>query len=68
MINISLDDITGKGKSLYKMAILAGKRAEEISQGAGPLVKTQINEKATTTALKEILANKIEYKKSKKTK
>ena len=68
MINISVDEISRKDKSLYKMAILAGRRAEEISQGAGVLVESKSNEKPTTIALKEILADKVEYKKSKKTK
>lgn len=66
MVNISLDQITGNHNSLFKIAILAGRRAEEISQGAGVLVDNVANEKPTTIALQEILENKIDYKIRKK--
>jgi DNA-directed RNA polymerase omega subunit len=66
MINLSLDEIAGKDKSIFKMAILAGRRAEEISQGAGILVEGVSAEKPTTIAIQEIIENKVEYKEKKK--
>jgi len=62
MINMGIDDLKSKTNSVYKLAILAAKRAQELNQGSEKLIEASIFEKPTTTALREILANKITYK------
>ena len=47
--------------SLYKMVLLAAKRALELSQGAPPLVETTQKQPAMV-ALEEIRAGKISYR------
>lgn len=53
--------------SIYKLVLLAAKRANELAGGAQPLVKTDAK-KAPTVALEEIGAHKVRYEvtKSKK--
>lgn len=63
MITIGVDELMKKTSSIYKLAILASRRAYELSQGSGRLIDTEeLNAKVTTVALKEILAGKITYK------
>ena len=51
--------------SVYKLVILASKRALEIAEGQPKLVEDEASVKPSTVALHEIAAGKIEAKKSK---
>ena len=52
--------------SMYKLVILAAKRAQELGQGSEKLVDVDSpNTKLTTIALKEIKEGKISYKEKK---
>lgn len=62
MINIGVDELMKKTNSIYKLAILASRRAYELSQGSGRLVEIDPNAKLSTIALQEILSGKITYK------
>lgn len=46
--------------SLYKLTLAAAGRANELAQGAMPLVKSQ-SKKVSTIALMEIAAGKVRY-------
>lgn len=46
--------------SLYKLTLAAAARANELAQGAMPLVKSQ-SKKVSTLALMEISAGKVRY-------
>ena len=46
---------------MYKLVVLAAKRAKEISDGAPPLVQMD-NKKVTSIALEEIRQGKVLYK------
>ena len=65
MIDINFDEFKAKADSVYQLARLAGKRAEEICQGSQQLVDAPLGTKATTIALKEICENKVSLKKIK---
>ncbi|HOG23866.1 MAG: DNA-directed RNA polymerase subunit omega [Candidatus Omnitrophica bacterium ADurb.Bin292] len=72
MAYIALEKILPQSKdaSLYKTVLIAATRANELAQGAQPLVKTE-SKKAATVALLEMAAQKVKYvevkPKSKKT-
>ncbi|HQB94348.1 MAG TPA: DNA-directed RNA polymerase subunit omega [Candidatus Omnitrophota bacterium] len=72
MAYIALEKILPQTKdaSLYKTVLTAAARANELAQGAQPLVKTD-SRKAATVALQEMAAKKVKYveikAKSKKT-
>lgn len=67
MEDISRDELLDKTKaSVYKLVILATKRALEIAEGAPPLVDVDVNVKPTTIALMEIAQGKVKYKEPKK--
>ncbi len=51
--------------SIYKLVILASKRALEIAEGQPKLVADDASVKPSTVALHEIAAGKIEAKRSK---
>ncbi|MDD5119759.1 MAG: DNA-directed RNA polymerase subunit omega [Candidatus Omnitrophica bacterium] len=51
--------------SIYKLVILASKRALEIAEGQPKLVADDASVKPSTVALHEIEANKVEARKSK---
>jgi len=55
-----------KHDSVYKLVILASKRALELAEGQPQLVATEKFLKPSTIALYEIAEGKIEYRKSKK--
>jgi len=48
--------------SVYKLVILASRRAVELGTGSEKLVDAEPNTKLTSIALKEIIENKISYK------
>ncbi len=68
MINIGVDELMKKTNSIFKLAILASRRAYELSQGSGKLVEIEPNAKISTIALQEILSGKITYKEKAKEK
>jgi len=62
MIFISMDELIDKAGSIYKLTVLAARRAAELNQGATPLVDLPLATKPTTVALAEIRAGKVAYK------
>ena len=53
--------LRGKDTSLYKLILTAAARANELAQGAQPLIQTS-SKKVSTIALEEIAAGKVSYK------
>lgn len=49
-----------RSSSLYKLVLLAAARANELVQGAQPLIKSE-SKKVSTIALQEISAGKVYY-------
>jgi len=58
--------IKEKQGSIYKLVVLASRRALELGAGSQKLVDTPANAKLTTVALKEIVEGKVSYKIKKK--
>jgi len=58
--------IKEKQDSIYKLVVLASRRALELGSGSQKLVDTPANTKLTTIALKEIREGKVSYKIKKK--
>ncbi len=56
------DELIKKTGSLYKLVILAARRATELSEGAQRLVDAVAGEKATNTALREIAEGRVSLK------
>ena len=50
--------------SLFKLVLTAAARANELAQGASPLIKTN-SKKVSTIALEEIAAGKVHYEETK---
>ena len=65
MAYIPLEKLTQKDTSLFKLILAAAARANELAQGAQPLIRTT-SKKISTVALEEIAAGKVYYKDSKK--
>jgi DNA-directed RNA polymerase subunit omega len=61
MAQVPIEDLLKRCGSIYKLVILAAKRAKELSEGSPPLVDTP-SRKATSVALDEILNGKVLYK------
>lgn len=61
MSYIPLEKLTRKDTSLYKLILTAAARANELAQGAQPLVQTA-SKKVSTIALEEIASGKVSYK------
>lgn len=63
MSYIPIEKIINKAEgSLYKLVILASKRALELSEGVPSLVETNPELKSTTIALREIAEGKVRVK------
>ena len=62
MRDISLDELLKKTGSMYKLVILAARRAIELGDGAAKLVDTPQDTKIGDIALIEIAEGKISYK------
>jgi DNA-directed RNA polymerase omega subunit len=63
---VPIQDILDKsGGSVYKLVIMASKRALEIAEGQPQLVNMEASIKPSTVALAEIATGKVQYKKSK---
>jgi DNA-directed RNA polymerase omega subunit len=66
MVYVPLEKLLDKNeKSIYKLVILASKRALEIAEGQPKLVSANSSTKPSTIALYEIAAGKVWYKKIK---
>ena len=66
MVYVPLEQLLDKSdNSIYKLVILASKRALEIAEGQPKLVDTNSSFKPSTAALYEIRAGKVRYKKAK---
>ncbi len=66
MSYIPLEKLIDKtGNSLYKLVVLASKRAFEIAEGAPPLVEKTISSKPGSIALEEIAQGKVGIKQQK---
>lgn len=66
MAYIPLEKLMRKDTSLYKLILAAAARANELAQGAEPLIQTG-SKKISTIALEEIAAGKVSYKERKTT-
>jgi len=62
---VSAEELLDKTKSIYKLVILASKRALELNEGSPKLVETE-SKKVSTVALEEIKSGKISMKEKKK--
>jgi len=62
LIKIGIDELMKKTNSIFKLAILASKRAYELSQGSAKLVDMPPTTKPSTVALREIREGKVTYK------
>ena len=63
MVYVPMADLLDKTGSVYKLVILAAKRAVELNKGAGRLVEClSSNEKLSTVAMKEIAEGKISFR------
>ena len=66
MKTIYREDLLDKSdSSIYRLIIVATKRALEIAEGAPRLTEAVVNAKPTTIALMEILEGKVKMKKGK---
>jgi len=66
MAYVAVEKLLDKSEeSIYKLVILASKRALEIAEGQPKLVEANLSIKPSTVALMEIAAGKIEAKKIK---
>jgi len=64
MSYIPLEKLIDKAdNSLYKLVILASKRALELAEGAPVLIDKDTKATTTTVALREIADGKVKYKK-----
>jgi DNA-directed RNA polymerase subunit omega len=62
MAQVPIEGLLKQCGSIYKLVILAARRAKEVAEGAPPLVATG-QKKVTSIALEEILQGKVLYKK-----
>ena len=61
MAQVAIEELLKRCGSVYRLVILAAKRAKEVAEGAPPLVETS-QRKVTSIALEEILHGKVLYK------
>lgn len=61
MAYIDREDLLKHSDSVYKLVILASKRALELNEGKPKLIETQ-SDKFSTIALEEIAQGKVRYK------
>ncbi len=61
MAQVPIEDLLKRCGSIYRLVILAAKRAKELAEGSPPLVQVSAN-KAASVALEEILQGKVLYK------
>lgn len=56
------EELLTRTGSVYKLVVLASRRASELTAGAPKLVKAAAGEKVSTVALREILEGKVSIK------
>ena len=61
MTNVPIEELLQRCGSIYKLVILAAKRAKELADGSPPLVETP-QHKVTSVALEEIVQGKVLFK------
>ena len=61
MAHVPIEELLKRCGSVYRLVILAAKRAKEVAEGSPPLVDTH-QRKVTSIALDEILQGKVLYK------
>lgn len=61
MAQVPIEELLKRCGSVYKLVILAARRAKEVAEGAPVLVETP-HRKVTSIALEEILQGKVLYK------
>jgi len=62
MSYVPVEDLLGRADSIYKLVLLAARRAIEISETGQKLVDVSPRMKASTVALEEIKAGKVSYR------
>jgi len=67
-MTFTMEQLSGKVGSKYKLVILAARRALEISEGAPKLVEVSLKTKPSLVALEEIAQGKIFYRLKKSSK
>ena len=60
MPHVAIEELLKRTGSIYKLVILAAKRAKELAEGAPPLVEAPPR-KLTSIALEEIVQGKVLY-------
>ena len=68
MYNIPMERLLDKTGSVYKLVLLASKRAVELNSGAGKLIEAMPSLKLSTLALEEIRQGKVRLKEESKKK
>lgn len=61
MAQVPIEELLKRCGSVYRLVILAAKRAKEVAEGSPLLVETS-QQKVTSIALEEILQGKVLYK------
>ena len=61
MAQVAVEELLKRTGSIYKLVILAARRAKELSEGAPPLIKTSTH-KVTSIVLEEIEQGRVIYK------
>jgi len=64
MENPAIDELLKKTGSVYKLVVLAFRRATELANGATKLVDAPLDAKPSLVALKEIIEGRVSYKKT----
>ena len=61
MAQVAIEELLKRCGSIYRLVILAAKRAKEVAEGSPPLVEVP-SKKVTTIALEEIRQGRVLYK------
>ena len=62
MLYVSMEDLLKKVDSVFKLTVLAARRAQQLNDGAAKLVESEAS-KISTVALEEIVQGKIKLQK-----
>ena len=65
MLRVALEDLLNKTDSIYKLTVLAARRALELNMGIPKLIETT-DKNSIVVALEEIAKGKVNYKIAKK--
>ena len=64
MSYVPVQDLINKTNSVYKLVVMASKRAAELNAGAPKLIEADNGEKITTIVLKEIAQGRVKLGKN----